>query len=697
MKSLKTTSVLLIFVIISIVSIIFIFYSIFSKNIESSSGKHLVTMSSLGKTSVENFFKDIEHLMFTIDQSDATKEIFYSHYNVQYKNNYTDLLGNYDLLDINENRIEDIYFLNRDGDIFLSTENKELESHGLFKGVLSSIFEERSVGQENIFLPIKTYKSDIYNQIYFSDIFENEGKAYAISILVVYDEYGTITGSVVANISLVTLDKLFSSKENLKDSEELYMIGSDLVMRTNSRLSKEPTRFSQIVKTENAQMCFGEQGNVDGFFNNYRNSLALEAHEYISQLDLCIIAEVDKREIMHVRSILIKIFIILGLVSIGTLLLFFEKILINTNFLKKKQLDLTKALFEKEKFKKALDTSEDNVFILDMEGRVIYMNESVASYTGFSSNDSIGKKINTLWWSDLSRETLDEIFKKIFTENKPGAWEIHSNKKNGDTYNSEIFITPVLKEGKLAFVMVIEHDIEKRKKLESLKDEFVSIASHELRTPMTVIRGYASILLDEILGPLTEKQSETLRKIDGSSEKLISLVTDMLDLSKLNKGENQSMDHIGLDLKELLDEVSDEFNALVLKKNIGYTTNYNTDTKIVSNPTLLKRIFVNIIGNAVKFTDDNGHISVNVVPSEKDDLIRVEIVDDGHGIPEKYRSIVFEKFSQVEDYMNKSKGNEGTGLGLPISKKIVETLGGFIDFKNNKDKGVTFFFEVPRK
>ncbi len=700
MKSLKTTSMLLIFVIISIIAIIFIFYSIFSRNVESSASKHLVTVVSLKKESLDIFLGDIEHSMSSINQAKVTQKIFSGNCAKGDVDSCNSIINDSDIFNTDNDRINGFYFFNKDGELFLSEGNNiDSSESNHFKKIISSFIDKNSVREEDIFLPVKTNKSDIYSQIYFSDIFEEESSPYMFSLLVVFNNKGTVLGSVVADISVSTLYKLFNDKENLKDSEEIYLIGTDLVMRTDSRLFRDSTKFSQIVDTENAKRCFSGEKNIDGFFENYRGSLSLEAHEYIPQLDWCLIAEIDKREIMHVRSILIKIFILLGLVSIGTLLLFFEKIVTNTNYLKKKQLDLTKALFEKEKFKKALDTAEDNVFILDMEGRVIYMNKSVSLYTGFSSSEVIGKKINTLWWSKVDKKLFKDIFDKIFSENRPGTWEIKSNRKDGTIYNSEIFITPVLKEGELAFVLVIEHDIDKRKKLESMKDEFIGIASHELRTPMTVIRGYASLLLDKMLGPLTDKQAETLKKIDGNSEKLIKLVTDMLDLSKLNsmQDNNGGINNTKLDLRDLIEDVSDGFKVLASKKNITYKTNYNTETNIVSNPILIKRVLTNVIGNALKFTPEDGNISVNITSSKKDDFIRIEIFDDGQSIPEKYKDVVFEKFSQVEDYIHKNKANEGTGLGLPISKKIIESLGGIIDFKNKEGGGITFFFEVPRK
>ena len=691
MKKIKSMYVLLLFVFVSIVATFFIFYYLFSRNSESSALQQLTSSHLSNRANLEDFFMDIESSLLMVDRVPITRELFNNEC-IPSEQTCHEFLDYFMILDGAEEAITGFNFFSSSGELLLSTAPNS--NVPLFlKSFLGTPLDEGSP----LFLPVKTYQSSSYHQIYISDFFEEDGTSKMFGVLIVYGEQGDIRGFVVADISVNTLDTIFTSTNLIKNSQETYIVGSDLVMRTNSRFSDSPTRLSQIVKTEGTDYCFREKDGFarhELFTQNYNNVEVLMIYEYIPRFDWCLVSEIDKKEITQVRNILIKILFLLATLFIGTLLLFFEKIIHNTNFLKKKQQDLEHALFEKEQFKKALDAASDNIFILDKDVRVMYMNLATSSHTGFMPKESLGKKIQSLWWSKIDTQVLDDILTHTFSEKKSGSWEITSVKQSGSIQESEIFVTPVVHENEFLFALVIEHDIQKRKELDSLKDEFIAIASHELRTPMTIIRGYVSLLRDRVLGDINQKQEETLQKIDTSSAKLIELVTDMLDMSKLEKQEQQDIKKEYFDVKDVIGEVSDGFTVLLAKKNITYNTFYDTYTKIDSDPTLLKQVLVNLIGNAVKFTEDGGSISVHVLSAENDAHIRFEVIDTGIGIPEVYRSMIFKKFSQVENYLTKK--NEGTGLGLPICKKIINLLGGIIDFKNNPEKGSIFYFEIPR-
>lgn len=688
MKRSKSIYILLVTVFISIILNFFIFYHLFSRNSKSSATQNLVLANSSTERVVNNFFNEIESLLLVIDGVPLTRAVFDESCSL-FEESCNDFKDYFVVLDDTHDKINGLYFFDLNGEPLLSTQGESI-----FKTTLSAFLDRRSFANDNLFLPVKTYRSHSYNQIYFSDFFESGGQSHMFALLVVHDDNGQPLGSVVAEVSVEMIDAIFFDQAEIGNSQETYLVGSDLVMRTNSRFSESPTRLSQIVKTDNTKNCFSGRDSNQTFSKNHGDILVLGVYSRITRFDWCLVSEIDKKEITQVRNILIKILSLMGIIFVGTLLLFFEKITQNTNFLRRKQKDLTEALFEKEKFQRALDAASDNVFILDIHGNVIYMNRAVSSHTGYMPKRSLGNRIDTLWWSKVEKKMINEIFEKTFTQNQPGSWEMESIKQDGEVRQAEVFVTPILNKGTFLFALVIEHDIQKRKELESMKDEFIAIVSHELRTPMTIIRGYVSLLLDNVLGSINEKQKEMLEKIDTSSAKLIELVTDMLDMSKLEKQEESQIQKTYFDLRDIVAEVSDEFNVLVGEKDISYSVFYDTYTKIDSDPKLLKHVFVNLIGNALKFTDQGGAIAVRVLSSQDDSYVRVEIVDNGIGIPEAYRSMIFKKFSQVENYLTKK--NEGTGLGLPICKKIITMLGGFIDFKNNSDQGATFYFEIPR-
>jgi signal transduction histidine kinase len=229
------------------------------------------------------------------------------------------------------------------------------------------------------------------------------------------------------------------------------------------------------------------------------------------------------------------------------------------------------------------------------------------------------------------------------------------------------------------------------RQIDRVKDDFVSVASHELRTPMTVIRGFVDLLQREQLGPVNEKQQEILGKMSRNAKTLIDLVNDMLDLSKLeaNKLEvrlsNSSLDEL---VKGALEKVR------VLYGDKGITLDYNgVQTQITTDPEKFERIMLNLLGNANKFTQAGGRVVVTSSIDNATDFVTICVSDTGIGIPIESLDNLFKKFSQVDNYLQRQ--TEGTGLGLAICKQLVNRLGGTIWVKSTVGKGSQFFFTMP--
>ncbi len=236
---------------------------------------------------------------------------------------------------------------------------------------------------------------------------------------------------------------------------------------------------------------------------------------------------------------------------------------------------------------------------------------------------------------------------------------------------------------------------KKLKELDHLKDSFLSVASHELRTPMTVIKGYSDFLLSGKFGTLTDKQAEFLTKIFRNTGQLLKLVNDILDLSKLD-AERMSFEFSDVNIKQFLrEDALSNFQLLCEQKGITLTLQVEKGmTKMKTDPDKIKRIMNNLVGNAYKFTPKGGSIKVSVQKADKNDMVRFEVADSGIGIAKENQELVFEKFGQVDNYLQKSY--DGTGLGLPIVKKIIQKLGGKIWVESEPGKGAHFIFLIPR-
>lgn len=234
---------------------------------------------------------------------------------------------------------------------------------------------------------------------------------------------------------------------------------------------------------------------------------------------------------------------------------------------------------------------------------------------------------------------------------------------------------------------------KKLKKLDQIKDDFLSIASHELRTPMTVIKGYSDFLLSQKFGKINEQQKDFLQKIFRNAEDLITLVGKMLEVSALEAGKMQ-FDYKTLAIKPFLEEIIDEFRTtLARQKKIKLTFEHGKDCDPLVKTDLekIKRVMTNLLGNAFKFTPEKGSIVVKLEQKKK--TIQISVQDTGPGISSEDQKNIFKKFQQGENYLRQAF--TGTGLGLSISKGFIEHLGGKIWVKSKENEGACFIFELP--
>lgn len=224
------------------------------------------------------------------------------------------------------------------------------------------------------------------------------------------------------------------------------------------------------------------------------------------------------------------------------------------------------------------------------------------------------------------------------------------------------------------------------------KTDFISSVSHELRTPLTSIKGYASILLAGKLGSVPAEIQERLEKINRHSDELVHMVNDLLDIARIESGK-VLMNKEQLDLKEVADKIFDLLSVQLKDKNIEFSSSLSGGSAIVfADRSQTERIFINIIGNAIKFTPQKGKIIVSSRHEESG--VQVDISDTGCGIPQQAQEAIFEEFYRVDNPINEVA--KGTGLGLALVKRIVEAHGGRIWVKSRMGAGSTFSFILPR-
>jgi signal transduction histidine kinase len=233
--------------------------------------------------------------------------------------------------------------------------------------------------------------------------------------------------------------------------------------------------------------------------------------------------------------------------------------------------------------------------------------------------------------------------------------------------------------------------LDELKNISNRKTDFVSSVSHELRTPLTSIKGYASILLAGKLGDLPSDIRERLDKINRHSDELVHLVDDLLDIARIESG-RMTMAKEPLVLKNIIEGVSDLLSAQLKENHIELSFNIAPEANaIFADRNQIERIFINVIDNAIKFSPQKGKIIIEA-HKEKND-VQIDITDTGCGIPEEALEKIFEEFYRVDNPINQE--TKGTGLGLALVKRIVQTHNGKIWVKSKVGNGSTFSFTIP--
>jgi len=223
------------------------------------------------------------------------------------------------------------------------------------------------------------------------------------------------------------------------------------------------------------------------------------------------------------------------------------------------------------------------------------------------------------------------------------------------------------------------------------KTDFISSVSHELRTPLTSIKGYASILIEEKLGQLPQAAKDRLAKINHHSNELVNIVNDLLDIVRIEAGKTV-MKMEKHDINNLVNSASDLISIQCKNKNIELAQDIQKDLpSVLVDASQIERVLINLLANAVKFTPQNGRITVTAYKKEQN--IQVQIQDTGIGIPSESLNFIFDEFYRVDNPINQEV--KGTGLGLSLAKNIVEAHKGKIWAESQVNKGTTFNFTLP--
>ena len=368
------------------------------------------------------------------------------------------------------------------------------------------------------------------------------------------------------------------------------------------------------------------------------------------------------------------------------------------------------------RFRELLEAAPDAIIEVDREGRIVLLNRVTEKSFGYKREELLGKPVEVL---------VPDALRGGHGENRARYWDhpvtrpmgsglaLLGRRKDGSCFPVEISLSPVKSEDGLRVTAIIRDTSERKqaenriremqesytRELESrnreveranqLKSEFLASMSHELRTPLHTIIGFTELLAEELQGPLNEKQKRFMGHIHKDSLHLLTLINDILDISKIESGRIELRPEV-FDVSSVLEETLSSIRPQGIAKSITIDTRLSIPEAIFADRLRVKQVLFNLLSNALKFTPEGGRVQVE--GALRNGFMEISVSDTGIGIPKEHHETVFDKFYQVGAT---TKGvREGTGLGLAITKALVEEHGGRIWLESEPGKGSRFTFTI---
>jgi len=340
------------------------------------------------------------------------------------------------------------------------------------------------------------------------------------------------------------------------------------------------------------------------------------------------------------------------------------------------------------------DNMLDGIFSTNEEGMIQDFSPSSERIFGASHEDMTGRNIGLLMPESILTDY--EPFLSSDQKSSPGSVvgvtrESEGRRLDGSTFPMEISLSKVDAGGQIMFIGIVR-DITERKQMETLKSEFVSTVNHELRTPLTSIQASLGILQKRLRGKVGPKEERLLDISPLSTERLGRLVNDILDVEKIAAGKMEFYPEV-CDMKGLVTDIVERHQSLAEKYGVTFQLKADTpETYSIVDPSRFNQALVNLLSNAAKFSPKGEAVMIEIT-EQANDRIQISVSDKGPGIPTSFRDKIFQRFAQADGSATRMAG--GSGLGLNITKSIVESLGGEITYDSVEGHGATFRLNFP--
>lgn len=346
-----------------------------------------------------------------------------------------------------------------------------------------------------------------------------------------------------------------------------------------------------------------------------------------------------------------------------------------------------------EHLRTLLDNVVDGIITIDEVGVVGSFNPAAERIFGYRAEEVVGRNVKMLM-PEPTRSRHDDYLARYHHTGEARiigvGREVEALRKSGERFPMDLAISAIDHRGRPLYIGIVR-DITERKRVERMKDEFVSTVSHELRTPLTSIAGSLGLLAGGAMGELPPQVRSMVGIAHKNSERLAHLINDLLDMEKITAGEMEF--EIGRHrLMPLVEQALEDNRGYAERCGVRYVLARRVaDEAVRVDGGRLAQVLANLLSNAAKFSPEGGVVEVAV--TREGGALRIAVRDRGRGIPESFQSRIFQKFSQAD--ASDTRGTGGTGLGLAISKELMERMGGGIGFHSIEGEGSTFYLELP--
>ena len=347
-----------------------------------------------------------------------------------------------------------------------------------------------------------------------------------------------------------------------------------------------------------------------------------------------------------------------------------------------------------KKFELAVEGASDYIAIADENMRIIHVNKAGEDITGYKRDEILGKPL--LWAKKIGSVEYHKIWDTVVKNKEIYQGELQGERENGEAYTVEIHIAPLLdKEGNIKFLVEIDRDVTKAKAIDKMKTEFVTLASHQLRTPLSALKWLLEMLLDGDAGKLTKDQKDIVNQATESNNRMIMLVNNLLNVARLDAG-TMLMNPQIIDLQKITESIINEAKPMLEEKSqeISFVCIEcdKEPPKAFADENVFNQVMSNLITNSVKYTPNNGKINIKL--RCQGDFVLCEVSDNGLGIPKIEQCRVFHQFFRANNVTQTD--TQGSGLGLYAAKLMIAFSGGEIGFTSEEKKGTTFWFTLPK-